>query len=164
MRVSIIVAMDENGGIGIENQLPWRLPADLRRFKRLTMGHHLIVGRKTYESIGRLLPGREMIVLTRSIGEKPPNYSVAATLEKALAIARRGEESEVFIAGGAEVYRLALPVTDRIYLTRVHARTSADTYFPKIDLAGWNIVLASDRPADEQNPFATTFQILEKSS
>ena len=162
MRISIIVAMDENGGIGFENQLPWRLSRDLKRFKRITMGHHLIVGRKTFQSIGRPLPGRQMIVMTRSPGAKFDDVDTVTSLDAAINLAQGRGEDEAFIGGGSEIYRLALPKTNRMYLTRVHAQIEADTFFPKFEIAEWVEILSEELGADEDNQYPTTYSILER--
>ena len=127
MIVSLIAALDEAGGIGKDGGLPWRLSADLRRFKALTMGHHLIVGRKTYVSIGRPLPGRTLIVLTRDPTFAAPGCLLAASLEQALALAGRRGESEAFIGGGGEIFAQAMPLAGRLYLTHVHTLAACDT-------------------------------------
>jgi dihydrofolate reductase len=121
MIVSLIAAVSDNGVIGLDGSIPWRLPADLKLFKQLTMGHTLILGRKTYQSIGRPLPGRKMVVLTRQLGFTAPGCHIAPSLEQALDTARAEGETEAFIGGGAVVYAQALPLADRIYLSRVHA-------------------------------------------
>ncbi len=140
MQISIIAAMAENGVIGRDGQLPWHLKADLQRFKRLTMGHTIIMGRKTWESIGRPLPGRRMVVVTRQNGYQAEGVQVAASLDDALALARLAGDEEAFIIGGAEIYRLALPLADRLYLTRVLAPVEGDTTFPEFDASHWRLV------------------------
>ncbi len=162
--ISIIVAMDENRGIGFENRLPWHLSDDMRRFKQLTMGHHLIVGRKTFQSIGRALPGRHMIVLTRSADSQYEGIDVVPSLDAAINLAESRGEEEVFIGGGSEIYRLALPITDRIYLTRVHAQTQADVFFPDFDISEWVAISSEEFDADEKNQYPTTYKVLEKRS
>jgi len=137
MTVSLIAALAANGVIGRGNALPWRLKEDLAHFKALTMNRAVIVGRRTFESIGRPLPGRSLIVLTSRAGYAPDGVEVAASLDDALKLAH-GEE--VFIAGGAEVYRQALPVADRLYLTRLERDYAGDTFFPPCDLTGWSLV------------------------
>ncbi len=164
MRVSIIVAMDEGGGIGFENRLPWRLPRDLERFKQITMGHHLIVGRKTFQSIGRPLPGRQMILMTRASGMQFDGVDTVASLEAALELAQSRGEDEAFIGGGSEIYWLALPITDRIYLTRVHAQTNANVFFPEFDIKVWDEISKEEFGVDEKNRYPTTYTILEKGS
>lgn len=150
MRVSAIVAMGTNRAIGLEGALPWRLPEDLRRFKRLTLGHTLVVGRKTYESIGRPLPGRRMVVLTRQPGWSAEGVQVARSLEEALELAAGDEE--VFIAGGAEVYREALPRVQRLYLTVLERDYRGDTFFPEVDLSAWRLVEREQHPASGELP------------
>jgi dihydrofolate reductase len=135
-RVSLIVAMDPNRVIGNEGKLPWHLPAELQRFKALTMGHHLIMGRKTWQSIGRPLPGRTSIVLTRDPAYRAPGALVATSLEAALALA--APDAEPFIIGGAQVFRDALPLAHRIYLTRVQREYHGDVFFPTLALDEWS--------------------------
>ncbi len=159
MTISLIVAMSRNRVIGRDNRLPWRLPADLRRFQHLTMGHCLIMGRKTYESIGRPLPGRTIIVLTRQANYAPPGVLVAHTLEEALALAQ-GEE--VFIAGGAHVYQQAVALADRLYLTLIEEDIAGDASFPPLNESEWQLV--SDQPydADATNPYPYRFLVYER--
>ncbi len=156
MRMTLIVAMAEDGVIGRDGDLPWRLPADLRAFKRATMGHHLVMGRKTWESIGRPLPGRTMVVLTRDRTAQIPGVSVVHDLDAALDLARAAGDAEVFIAGGAQVYALALPRADRLLLTRVHAVVPGDVHFPAFDESEWTEVAREEHAADERHahPFA----------
>lgn len=162
MIVSIIVAMDSQGGIGKDNRLPWRLSSDLKRFKELTMGHHLILGRKTFESIGRPLPGRTMIVVSRNAEYRAADCIIAHSVEQALQLAAAAGESEAFVGGGAEIYRAALPSADRIYLTEVEAAVAADTFFPELDRSGWRETKTVTQSADEKNQFATVFRVLER--
>ena len=156
--MSLIVAVAENGIIGRNGQLPWQLSADLKRFKRLTMGHHLVMGRKTFESIGRLLPGRTTVVVTRQPMYVAPGALVAHDLSQALQLA--AGDDEVFIIGGSELYRQALPHVNRIYLTQVQARVDGDVRFPEIDESAWQVVSRSHHLVDEQNEFETTFHEL----
>jgi dihydrofolate reductase len=157
MKLSIIVAVAANGVIGRDNKLPWRLRADLARFKRLTMGHHLLVGRKTWESIGRPLPGRTMVVITRRAGYSAGGIRAAGSIDAALEIARRAGETETFVAGGAEIYRQTIERADRIYLTRIHAEIEGDTFFPEIDGSRWREVAREDREPDDRNPYRFSF-------
>ena len=150
--VSIIVATDERGAIGRDGGLPWRLPDDLKRFKALTMGKPVVMGRKTWDSIGKPLPGRRNIVITRQAGFAVSGVTVVASLDDALLAA--GEVPEVCIIGGAEIYRLALPRTNLIHLTRVQAVVDADTYFPELAAAEWDEVLVEEHAADERHSFA----------
>lgn len=160
MIISIIAAMDENGGIGFENEIPWHLPADLARFKKLTMGHHLLAGRKTYESIGSALPGRQMIVLTRNQDFKAPDCLLAASVNDAISMAEAAGEDELFIIGGAEIYQDTLPLATHLYLTVVHTRAEVDTYFPEFEESEWSQFCSQEIPADEKNVLATTFKHL----
>jgi dihydrofolate reductase len=162
MRVSIIVAVAENGVIGRGGALPWHLPDDLKRFKQLTMGHAIVMGRKTWESIGRPLPGRKMIVVTRQADYRPHGVHVAASLDDALHTARAAGDDEAFVIGGAEIYRHALPLADRLYFTRVHAAVEGDTQFPNWDDGNWRLVSREDRAADEKHEFSFSFEFYER--
>jgi dihydrofolate reductase len=162
MKVCLIVAMDEARGIGIKNRLPWRLPDDLQRFKTITMGHHIIMGRKTYESIGRALPGRANIIVTRNRSFQAKGCAITHSLEGAINLAKAQGEEEVFVIGGAEIYSQALQIADRIYLTIVHTKSKADTRFPKFDLSEWVTTSEEYKPADEANEYSMTFKIIDK--
>ncbi|MFV2071132.1 MAG: dihydrofolate reductase [Thermoanaerobaculales bacterium] len=164
MTVSLIVAVSSNGVIGRDGGLPWRLSADLRHFKRTTMGHHLIIGRRTWEEVGKPLPGRTMVVLTRDRGFAAEGVKVVHSLAEALAVA--ADDEEPFIAGGAQIYRMALEadLVDRIYLTRVHAPIEGDTLFPEIDLDEWELVSQDDHEADERNQHPFSFLVYERGS
>ena len=169
MIISLIVAMDENRGIGIANGLPWRLPADLKRFKALTLGHYIVMGRKTYQSIGRNLPGRISIVITRQPDYKPENCQpgqciVTHSIESALEYAREQRESEVFILGGGEIFAQTLHLAERIYLTQVHTVAPADTFFPKIVPGDWIEQESQYHLPDERNPLAFTWKVLVKNT
>lgn len=158
MTRSLIVAMSSNRVIGRDGDLPWHLPADLRHFKATTMGHHLIIGRATWDEVGRPLPGRTMVVVTRNRGFAAEGVLVAHSLEEALALAHGDDEP--FIGGGAEIYRQALvaDLVDRIYLTRIHAHVEGDTFFPPFDPDDWLLADRVDHPADEKNEFPYTFE------
>ena len=162
MIISLIVAMDEKRGIGKAGKLPWRLSSDLKRFRELTMGHHMIVGRKTFESIGKPLPGRQMIVVTHNASFKPDGCLVAASVQAALALAQQRGETEVFVIGGAEIYTQTLDVADRVYLTQVHAEVDADTFFPELNHNSWTETQSAYQPADDKNQYAFTFKLLER--
>lgn len=163
-RVTLIVAMTDDGVIGMEGQLPWRLPEDLRRFKAATLGKPVIMGRKTFESIGRPLPQRHNIVLTRQrdFTVADAAVTVVPTLEAALQAA--GEVAEVMIIGGAEIYRLALPLAERLLLTRVHAAVVGDTHFPQLDSRAWRVVSSEPYAADDKHAYAMTFEELARVS
>jgi dihydrofolate reductase len=162
--ISIIAAMDRKRGIGVDNKLPWRLSADLKRFRELTMGHHIIVGRKTFESIGRPLPGRRMIVVTRDRNYKAEECDLAHSVEDAINLARERGESEVFICGGAEIYARSIEIVDRMYLTLVEAEVVADTFFPEFDERRWSKRESFYQPADERNQYPFTFKTLVRRS
>lgn len=162
MKVSIIVAAAENDVIGRGNELPWSLSADLRRFKRLTMGHHLVVGRRTWESIGRPLPGRKMLVISRSEQKLPDEVQAAGSLDEALAIARHAGEDETFVAGGATIYALALPLADRLHLTRVHREIEGDVLLPPVDFERWRLVESAAGTVDQKSPLPHTFETYER--
>lgn len=161
-RVTLIVAMTDDGVIGIDGQLPWRLPEDLRRFKAATLGKPVIMGRKTFESIGRPLPQRHNIVLTRQVdfSVANPAVTVVPTLEAALQAA--GDVPEVMIIGGAEIYQLALPLAQRIILTRVHATVQGDTHFSPLDPKVWYVASSETYAADEKHAYSMTFEDLER--
>jgi len=165
MLISIIAAIDELRGIGVDGRLPWHLPADLKRFKSLTMGHHLIMGRKTFAAIGKPLPGRTSIVMTRdrnfTIPDCPSKVCrIVHSLEEALEIAKSNGEGEVFVIGGGEIFEQAIKYADRLYLTLVHTKAKSDVFFPEIDDSTWIEIHASFHPADLKNPFAYTFRDL----
>ncbi|MCP3062098.1 dihydrofolate reductase [Myxococcus sp. K38C18041901] len=153
MRLSAIVALASNRVIGADNQLPWRLPADLARFKRLTLGHTLVMGRKTYESIGRPLPGRTFIVVTRQKDFAPPAVTVAHSVEEALQQAEARGDDEVFIAGGADLYAQTMDRIQRLYLTRIARDYPGDTRFPEVDLSGWRLIEEEQHP-ESAPPYA----------
>ncbi len=160
MRVSMIVAASANNIIGADGGMPWHLSEDLRRFKAITMGKPMIMGRATWESIGKALPGRRSIVLTRQSDYQAAGAEVAHTPDAALALAADAEE--VMIIGGGKIYEQFLPMTDRIYLTRVHANIDGDTYFPEIDEDEWHIVSSTPLPPNDERPFSISFQTLER--
>jgi dihydrofolate reductase len=172
MILSIIAALDRSGVIGNRNRLPWRLPADLAHFKKTTWGKTLIVGRKTYESIGGPLPGRQIIVLTRNPeyrmetvetgGNGPTDEQkplIVRTLEEALTLA---DSEETFVAGGAEIYRLALPKADRLYLTRIDGSFPGDAYFPEVDFDRWLLLKRTPHPADDRHSHPFDFELYER--
>ena len=160
MIISLIVAMDRQGVIGAHGALPWRLSGDLRHFKAITMGKPLIMGRKTHESIGRPLPGRQNIVLTRQQDYTAPGCDICHDAEQALAACTGAEEAMVM--GGAALYEQFLPRAERIYLTRVQAEVDGDTWFPPFDESAWHEVERRDQPADERNEYPCSFLLLEK--
>lgn len=160
MTLSCIVAVSENGVIGRDNDLPWHLPDDLNRFKSLTMGHPIVMGRKTYDSIGRPLPGRRSVVLTRSSEYAPEGVTVVGSLDEALDACEG--EVEVFVIGGASLFAEALPRADRVYLTRVLATVEGDTFFPEGGLEDFFLVNEERHPIDEKHRLPYTFQLYER--
>lgn len=162
MIISLLVAADEEGGIGVDNRLPWRLSADLKMFKKLTMGHHMIMGRKTFDSIGRALSGRTSIVITRNINFFAEGVIVSHSLPEALEFAQSAGEVEAFVIGGGEIFFQALTIAHRIYLTRVHATVRADVFFPVLDLGEWEEKHSEYFPSGEKNQFPFTFYVLER--
>jgi len=160
MKVSLVVAMDENRLIGAGNRLPWRLPADLKHFKRITMGHPIVMGRRTWESIGRPLPGRTNIVVTGQPGYQAEGAVVVDSLAAAKEAA--GDCDELMIIGGAHLYEQIMAEADRIYLTEIHARFEGDTWFPELDDEQWTCVSREDFARDERNPFDYSFMVLER--
>ena len=160
MEYSIIVAMTPERVIGRDGQLPWRLSADLRRFQQLTMGHAIIMGRKTFDSIGRLLPGRQMVVVSR----QPQLVIAGATVVHSIdgALQQCQHDAEAFFIGGQQIYAAALEIATRIYLTMVHARLSGDAYFPHISQQQWRLVRQEDHRADDRNQHDYSFQVLER--
>jgi dihydrofolate reductase len=151
--------MAENRVIGANNQLPWHLPADLRHFKSITTGHPILMGRKTYESIGRPLPNRTNFVMTRDASFQAPGCIVVPSLEDAIEQALPLSSSELFIIGGATVYQQALPLIQRLYLTVVHHAFAGDAFFPDLDKSEWKEIEHHEHPADEQNPYAYSFLV-----
>ena len=160
--ISAVVAMAENRVIGKNNQLPWHLPADLKHFKNITTGHPILMGRKTYESIGKPLPNRTNIVITRDQSYKAPGCEVVSSLEEAIALAATHQSQEIFIIGGAEVYRQLLPRIQRIYLTVVHHTFEGDVYFPELKMNEWHEVEHESHQPDEKNAYTYSFLKLER--
>lgn len=161
MKLSIIVATATNGAIGNDNKLLWHLPADMKFFKEKTMGHHIIMGRKTYESIGRPLPGRTTVIITRDHSFKAEGSFVVYSLEEAIELASSNGDEEAMITGGAEIYKLAVDYADCIYLTEVQGEFEADTFF-KFDKNKWTTKQNQEFKGDDKNKFDYSFKILEK--
>ena len=160
MRISMIVIYDRNRAIGLNNKMPWHLPADLAHFKRTTMGCPVIMGRNTFISIGKPLPGRHNIVVSTSGKVRHEDVTVAPSLEAALAAS--GAAPEVFILGGAQLYRSALHVAQRIHATEIDGDFTADTFFPRLDEKIWRATSRQHRAADEKNPYAMDFVVYER--
>jgi dihydrofolate reductase len=158
--ISIVVATSANNVIGVDGVLPWHLPEDLRKFKSITMGKPMIMGRATYESIGRALPGRRSIVLSRQSGFEAEGCDIATSAEQALEIA--GDVDEVMIIGGGKVYEQFLPRADRIYLTRVDAHIEGDTWFPEIDRDEWQVIDVESFPAGDDRQHGFVLETLDR--
>jgi len=154
--ISLVVAVADNGVIGSVGDLPWRLPDDLKHFKALTVGHTIVMGRRTFESIGKPLPDRRSIVVTRQLNYEVEGADVVSSVDAAIESARG--ESELFIIGGRSIYETALPRTDRIHLTRVHGKPAGDVYFPNFNLSQWQVTNEPHHPVDEKHDYAMTFQ------
>jgi dihydrofolate reductase len=154
-RLSILVAMARNRTIGINNTLPWRCPEDLRHFKALTMGHHMIMGRKTFDSIGKPLPGRTTVVVTRNPVLKVAGCIVAHSLQEAIAAC--GDDREIFVVGGAELYAQALPLADTLYITEIRQDMEGDAYFPEFDKTAWLETMREKRHQEAPQPLEFDF-------
>lgn len=162
MRISIIVAASDNNVIGINNMLPWRLPTDLKYFKATTLGKPIVMGRKTFESLGKALPGRPNIVITRQPDYRPEGAYVVRSIEEGIAKAKTFEGEELFITGGSQIFEQAWPLIERIYLTRVYAVVPGDAFFPQIDGGEFELVRDERHEADEKNQYAFSFQVWER--
>ncbi len=164
--LAIIVAVAENGVIGSNNALPWKLPEDLQNFKRITMGKPVVMGRKTYESIGRPLPGRTNIVVTRNVSFRAEGVLVVHSIDEALALASEVAASagvaEAIVMGGADLYAATIPAADRLYITEVHASVEGDAVLPTIDWTRWREVCREHRVAQSPNPYDYSFVRYER--
>jgi len=160
--VSLIAAMAENRAIGLDAALPWRLPRDMRHFKELTTGHTVVMGRKTYDTLPRPLPNRRNVVITRDVSYVASGADVFHSLQDALRTV--AENEEVFVAGGAEIYRLALPFADRIYLTVVHTVLEGDTFFPEFEMSDWLLQEDTRYDSDERHIYSFSFRLYERRS
>ncbi|MEH7381894.1 dihydrofolate reductase [Bacillus sp. JJ1533] len=159
--ISLLLAMDKNQLIGKDNDLPWRLPADLAYFKRVTMGHPIIMGRKTYDSIGRPLPGRENIIVTRDTSYKAEGCKVIHSIDEIVEMSKETDQ-ELFVIGGAEIFKEILPYSERLYITEIDEEFEGDTYFPVFDKAKWKVISKEKGIKDEKNPYEYTFLVYEK--
>lgn len=157
MKISALVAMAHNNVIGNKNDMPWHLSADLKMFKKRTMGHHIIMGRKTFESIGRPLPGRVSIIITRDRNYYQSGCLIAHSIEEALRIAHDNDEDEAMVIGGGTIYKQALDYCDTLYVTEIDLKVDGDTYFPEIDKTEWVETSRDTFSADEKNPHDYAF-------
>ena len=162
MLISAIVATAENNVIGKDNQIPWHLSADLKYFKKTTTGHHILMGRKSYESIGKPLPNRVNLILTSDKNYKAEGCVIISSIEEGIAIAKAANESELFIIGGGTIYEQTQPLWDKLYLTEVHINPEGDVFFPEVDLDNWTPTFIEPHEADEKNKMDYTFKVFEK--
>lgn len=160
-QLSLIVAMAKNHAIGLNNTLPWRCPEDLKHFKALTMGHHMIMGRKTFDSIGKPLPGRTTVVVTRNADLSIPGCIVVHSLDAAIAAC--AGDSKIFIVGGADLYRQAIPRVDTMYITEIQQDVGGDAFFPAFDHAAWQEVARERRSQSEPQPLEYHFVTYQRS-
>lgn len=160
--LNLIVAMAKNNVIGLNGKMPWQLPADLQYFKRITMGHPIIMGRKTFDSIGRALPGRQNIVVTRNRDWQHSGVEVAHTLNEAITLAGGASDANKFVIGGAALYSEALNVADTLYVTRIHADVAGDTFFPAIETAIWQEIAREHHAKDDKNSYDIDFTVLAR--
>ncbi len=160
MRISAICAMSENHVIGKNNQLPWHLPADLMHFKKITLGNPIVMGRKTYESIGQPLPGRCNVVITSNMDYHAPGCVVVHSIKEALTTTK--DNDEIFIIGGASLYQEMLPLTQRLYITLIHQQIEGDTFFPEFNKAEWQEIECVDHDVDAKNNYPYSFIILDR--
>ena len=162
MIISAIVAVSENGVIGKDNDIPWRLSSDMKYFRRTTLNHHVITGRNNFLSIGRPLHKRTNVIITRNLFYAVENCLIAHSVEDALQVALDNGEEEVFIIGGAKIYELSQSFWDKLYLTRVHAKVDGDVLFPEVNMKEWTLVSSEAQQADEKNEFDYTFEVYDK--
>lgn len=157
--ISLVVAMGPNREIGINNQIPWKLSEDLKNFKKITMGHHILMGRKTFESIGRPLPGRTNIILSRNKDFKVKDCITVTTMDEAINFAKKNGEAELMVIGGAEIYKEALPSANKIYLSKVEFKGEADAYFPEFNENDWKII-SETKHSEDTIPW--TFKVIQR--
>ncbi|MGQ0738480.1 MAG: type 3 dihydrofolate reductase [Bacteroidota bacterium] len=162
MTISLIVAAATNNAIGKDGKMPWRLPNDMKHFKNITWGMPVVMGRKTFESLGKVLPGRKNIIISRQPGWKADGTVVVKSIEDALFVARETDAKEVMVVGGGEIYKALFDKASRIYLTRVEAEPEADTFFPSLDPKQWWLVNQKNHEADEKNAYNYSFQTWER--
>jgi dihydrofolate reductase len=162
MRISFIVAKSENNVIGINNKLPWHLKDDLQNFKKITMGHHILMGRKTFESIGKALPGRMSLVISNDPKANSESVLWFNSIFRAIKQAERNGETELFIIGGEQVFKSALSLVDRIYLTEVHGEIKGDAFFPQLSMKNWKVISEQVFEKNADNDHRFTFQVLNR--
>jgi dihydrofolate reductase len=160
--ISLLYAMDKNRLIGKDNELPWHLPQDLAYFKRITMGHTIVMGRKTFDSIGKPLPGRENIIITRDKHFSCDGCRVIHSIDELLDLSHKKIEEEIFVIGGAEIFKEILPFSDRLYVTNIHHEFEGDTYFPKTNDTEWKMISKEPGIKNDKNPYDFDFVVYEK--
>lgn len=159
--ISLLLAMDANRLIGRENQLPWHLPKDLAYFKRMTMNHKIVMGRKTFDSIGRPLPGRENIILTRDKQFSRNDCLIIHSMDELLELSKQSDE-EIFVIGGSEIFKEILPHSDRLYITHIYHEFEGDTYFPETDDEDWEVISREVGETDDKNPYHFEFVVYDR--
>ena len=162
MLISAIVAKAKNNVIGKDNDIPWYLPADLKYFKKVTINHHIVMGRKVYQSIGKPLPKRTNVIITRNPFFIVSNCFIANSIEEAISMAQENGDEEAMIIGGGEIYKQTMELWDRLYLTEVDADVEGDVYFPELDYSQWNLVSKEDHQKDEKNEYDYSFHIYDR--
>lgn len=159
-KITLVVAAAENNAIGKNNQMPWHLPNDFKYFKKSTIGHSIVMGRKTFESIGKPLPERRNIILTRDQQYQNPEIDIANSIGEVLTYCR--DEREIFIIGGADIFKQALPLAQKVLLTRVHATIDGDTFFPELAASEWELVSQEEHKKDEKHAYDYTFEVWQR--
>ena len=162
MIISLIVAAATNNAIGKDGKLPWHLPNDMKHFKNITWGMPIVMGRKTFESLGKALPGRKNIVISRQPGWKADSVIIVKNIEDALFVVKEADAREVMVIGGGEIYKTIFPKARRIYLTRIEAEPESDTFFPSIKPEEWHLMSQQDHEADAKNAYNYSFQVWER--
>ena len=162
MIISLIVAVGNDNVMGLNNQLPWRLPADLKYFKAVTNGHHIIMGRKTFDSLGKPLPNRINVVITRQNNFAAEGVEVFNNIDDAIALVKKNNETEAFIIGGSEIFKQSMQQCNRMYITRIHHSFEGDTFFPEINNGEWKLVKSETHQPDEKNLYSYTFEVYER--
>ncbi|HQX43244.1 MAG: dihydrofolate reductase [Saprospiraceae bacterium] len=162
MIISAIVAMNPDGLIGDQNKIPWHLPADLKYFKKITLGHHILMGRKCFDSIGKSLPGRKNIVVTKNPTFIVTDCIITNSIEEGILIAQQNKEEEMFILGGGEIYRQSMHLVNKLYLTMVQFNGSGDVFFPQIDYDEWSLISDEKHTSDDKNNYDYSFLIYKR--
>ena len=162
MIISAIVAMNPDGLIGDQNKIPWHLPADLKYFKKITLGHHILMGRKCFDSIGKSLPGRKNIVVTKNPTFIVTDCIITNSIEEGILIAQQNKEEEMFIIGGGEIYRRSMHLVNKLYLTMVQFNGSGDVFFPQIDYDEWSLISDEKHTSDDKNNYDYSFLIYKR--